>query len=136
MTFISRVFELARLRDLIAEHRAFRLPKLKRLKDQPTVNRPWIDGELEVMLDPATPPVRTAIALRTYTGLRQATFLNLHGGRATFRRPRLPERQFWGPMRGVFWALNWRNLSVQFGVLCRSISNSISSVRSSHSPIT
>jgi integrase len=75
LAVMSRVFKMAILRGLIADNPLRDVPKLKRLKDAPTVNRPWTDGELAAMLDAASPSMRVAIALAAYTGLRQGDVL-------------------------------------------------------------
>jgi integrase len=74
------MLELAKLRGLVEANPAYRLPKLKQLRDKIPANKPWTDGELQAMLSAATPQVRTAIALAAHTGLRQGDVMTFTWG--------------------------------------------------------
>lgn len=74
---LSRLFNWAKRRSLAESNPASDIEPIKRPRDAPTVNRPWTDDELAVVLAAAPAELQIAIALGAYLGFRLGDTLKL-----------------------------------------------------------
>jgi integrase len=78
-----------------------RVDRIKRPRNAPVKNRPWSAGELEIVLNAASRPIRVAIALGAYAGLRESdaikTTWNCYDGRAIETRQSKTGNPVWIP---------------------------------------
>lgn len=61
-----------RRRICVGENPAFAVDRIKRPRNAPVKNRPWRLEELDEVLAAASPPIRVAVAIGAYAGLRES----------------------------------------------------------------
>lgn len=79
----------------------FGVERFRKPRGAPVKNRPWTDKELEIVLNAASPPIRVAIMLGAYAGLRESDVVkiewNCYDGNAIETRQSKTGAPVWVP---------------------------------------
>ena len=75
LQILRSIFNWAKRRGLIETNPAADVELIRRPRNAATVNRPWTDAEAITVMKAASPPLRVAIALGLYLGLRKGDVL-------------------------------------------------------------
>lgn len=75
--FLSALFNWGRPYGHMASNPAEAVPKIRRPRGAPVVNRPWSPVELKKVMEAMPPELRVAVALGAYAGLREGDAIRL-----------------------------------------------------------